>query len=382
MHTPDVAELPALPEAPPKPIVFKIEADELKKVLRLAHIQTAAPLVDVDVTLTELHCRVFAKDKGLSIRASAPLYHPEHIQGARFKLEREMLSGIASNFDGVLSFAYDADQKSLRWFTEGKIGRYETEVLRSESEAEAPEAELLATMPVSALGDAIHQAALFASRRDRQNANTDGIRIGEQAARSGYTPAISMYSSSAIPNELQIYLPKKSAKAVRTALAKVSGPVDIFGTDTSIELHAKNLRVTWAKGSYWPAALDRVFKMPVTSSFSLPTSDVQRAIGLVSIGCSVVQLKIETQDETGRLVLTGHNGKNSRSETPVSPWMAREDLPYDHWIFALDVADLLDAAMAVRTETTVIEVIDRGLIVRAVAPSYETAVALGGIKAA
>jgi hypothetical protein len=229
----------------------------------------------------------------------------------------------------------------------------------------------LATLPVTALADAIRHASLFASEALRGRTPMDGLRIGEGAATSGYVHALVKYASPAIPDELAIVLPIHNAGNLRTVLAKLSGSVEIIATDTIVHLKTSETTISWTKDGRWPATMDKAFRLPVKGSYTIPTRELQNAALTLSIATKQVEIRTEQAGDLGRLVLAGHS-QSARGTTPLSAWSPLSELPVDGWPFSLSIADLLTSALAIQTDNTILDVADRGLYLRSEAAGFTT----------
>jgi hypothetical protein len=369
-------ELPELPY--PTSIRFKIDAAHVRKLARLTNLKKKpAPTGQVEVTPTQLRYITSTVDGRFTVAATVPLHEPDHDEGVQFSLNSTLFAKIGQLFEGILTFSFEPNDQTLRWRAERSMGQYAAVAGPAEAKVATEDSEAIATLPAATLCEAISQAALFGDRSDTSSAQFNGLRIGGGAARSGYSKALSRYASSAIPDALEAILPKRHASNVKTVLAKLSGPVEIFLSDTTVRVQSSETQISWAKEGSWPASLDRIFQLPTTSSFIVATSELQKSIMLLSIALDWIELRIEKMDDLGRLILAGHS-KSARGRSPLSPWMRLDDLPTEHWTFALKIEDLLASVSAIRTDHTELLVTDRGLYIRSEASSYNTTAFLLG----
>jgi hypothetical protein len=161
-------------------------------------------------------------------------------------------------------------------------------------------------------------------------------------------------------------------------LAKLSGPVDIATTDTTVYLKTQDTLISWTKGGDWPSSLDKAFELPVKSSVTFPTEKLLSAALALSIVMKEAEIRIERDErDLGRLVLAGQT-ISATGSSAISPWSQVSELPRDIWTLSLDVANLLNALAAVKTDQVTLDVLDRGIYLRSRAQGYETTALLLG----
>lgn len=373
----------------PKPAFgFTIDAAELASLNRLTRLKaTQAPELHLAVLPRNLCCTTTTIDRRLAVTATAALQDADPDRQFQIRLDSDVFARIAAVFKGLIEFTFEPENATLRWRAKESIGKYSMAAKAAEPLTPGTDTEIVATLPATTLSDAFKQATLFAAELRRSRMSYDGVRMGEGAMTSGYANALSRYVSPAIPHERAIVLPVALAANVKTVLAKLSGTIEIAEGESVIQLRAADATITWVKEGQWPAAMNKAFGLPVTSSFTLATHELQKAVMALSIALEQVEIRVEQQTATdadqdcdlqlARLVLAGH-GRSAKGMTPLSPWCKLNELPTNGWTFALKVADLLTSALAVQTDHVVLDVTDRGLYLRSEAPNYATTTFLLG----
>jgi hypothetical protein len=360
------------------PLHFKVDATQIRKITRIAHIgMKPASMAKLEVTSTALRYSMSTVDDRFKIVAIVPLHEPNHEVGAQFLLSSTLLSKIGRLFEGILPFTLDPGEDTLHLQRGGYKGQFTVSTLPAEPGLVGENSVIRATLPTATLSEAISQAGLFAGRPDKSFVQYNGLRIGECAARSGYSSAVAKYAGSTIPEVFEAIVPKRHISNLSAVLAKLSGSIDLLVSDTTVGLRSSEAEISWVKEGNWPASLDRMFQRPITSSFTVLTSELQKSVMLLSMALDWVEIRTEKKDDLGRLILAGH-GKNGRGHTPLSTWTSLDDLSNERWNFALNVPDLLSAALSVRTDRAELQVIDRGLYIRSAAPSYDVTTLLLG----
>lgn len=357
---------------------FRVDATQIRKVARVAHIgKKPASVAKFEVTSSALRYSTSTVDDRFKVAATVPLHEPNHEAGAQCLLSSTLLPKIGGLFEGILPFTLDPGEDTLYLQRGGYTGQFTVSTLPTESGLVSENSVILATLPAATLSEAISQASLFSSRPDKSFAQYNGLRIGERAARSGYSSAVAKYAGATIPEAFEAIVPKRHISNLSAVLAKLSGSIDLLVSDTTVGLRSSEAEISWVKEGNWPASLDRMFQRPITSSFTVLTSELQKSVMLLSIALDWVEIRIEKKDDLGRLILAGH-GKNGRGHTPLSAWTSLDDLSNERWNFALNVPDLLSAALSVKTDRAELQVIDRGLYIRSGTPSYDATTLLLG----
>lgn len=364
-------------------LTFRITAEAIAKVSRLTRFKSKqAPDLEIEIGPDDLICTATTLKGDFTVACAVPLRDAVFGRRFRFRMAGDALARIGTLFEGLMIFVFDADDATLRWRAEKGSGSYATTVVPVGLAAPGDDRDAdmaLATLPVTALADAIGHASLFASEALRGRTPMDGLRIGEGSATSGYAHALVKYASPAIPDELAIVLPIRNAGNLRTVLAKLSGSVEIIATDTIVHLKTIETTISWTKDGRWPATMDKAFRLPVKGSYTIPTRDLQNAAMALSIATKQVEIRTEQSGDLGRLVLAGHS-QSARGTTPLSPWSPLSELPIDAWTFSLSVADLLNSALTIQTDNTILDVADRGLYLRAEAPGFTATTFLLGTQ--
>ncbi|MGQ0686562.1 hypothetical protein [Bradyrhizobium sp.] len=360
---------------------FRLDAEAIGKISRITQLKSkGAPDPILTVGAGDLTCTIATTKGDFTVAHTVPLR--EIVQGRcfAFQINGEVIARIGALFEGPMTFAFDPEENSLHWYTDKREGRYSTTATSVElpDVSTATSLAALATVPIQTLAEAVGYAALFASKAIRSRGPFDGLRIGGGSATSGYIHAMVKYASATIPDDLDIVVPIRQAGNLKAVLAKLSGPIEVATTDASVHLRTEDTRISWIKDGNWPAALDKTFQLPVKSSVTIPTADLQKAAIALSIATERVEIQIDHGDNgLGRLLLAGHS-PSATGVAPISPWSPVGELPIDIWTFSLDVADLLAALLAVRTDYVTLDVIDRGMYLRSRAPSFETTAILLG----
>lgn len=362
---------------------FHIDAEAIGKITRIAQLKSkGAPDLILTVRDGDLTCTATTTKGDFTVTYTVPLRETVPRRCFAFRINGEVIARIGALFEGPITFAFDSEDNTLHWYADKRGGRYSTTAvsvkLPDVGGMTAPTA--LATMPVQTLAEAVKHAALFAGKAVRSRFPLDGLCIAGRSATGGYFHALVKYAASAIPDDLDIVLPIHQAGNLGAVLAKFSGPVEIATTDVSVHLRAEDALISWTRGGKWLADLDKTFQLPVKNSVTLPAVELQKAALALSIATERVEIQIEhREDGLGRLLLAGHSPSATGSSV-ISPWTPVAELPTDIWTFSLDVADLLTALLAVRTDNVTLDVIDRGVCLRSQAPSYEAIAILMGRK--
>lgn len=361
---------------------FHIDAEAIGKISRITQLKSkGAPDLILTVGACDLTCTATTTKGDFTVAYTVPLRETVPGRCFAFQIYGEVIARIGARFEGSMTFAFDPEDNTLHWYANRREGRYSTTAVL----VELPDGSMtvpiaLATVPVQTLAEAVKYAALFASKSVRSRFPLDGLRVAGGSATSGYFHALIKYVSATIPDDLDIVVPIHQAGNLGSVLAKLSGPVEIATTDDSVHLRTSDTRISWTKGGKWPADLDKTFQLPVKSSVTLPTVELQKAALALSIVTERVEIQIEHGDNgLGRLLLAGHS-PSAIGRSAISPWTPVADLPTDIWTFSLDVADLLTSLLAIRTDNATLDVIDRGICLRSRAPGYEATTILMGRK--
>lgn len=361
--------------------IFRIDAEAIGKISRITQLKSkGAPDLILTVGAGDLTCTTATTKGDFTVACTVPLRETVPGRCLAFQMNGEVIARIGALFEGPMTFAFDPEENTLHWHADKREGRYSTTAISVElpDVSTATSLTALATVPGQTLSEAVGYAALFAGKAIRSRGPFDGIRIGSGSTTSGYIHAMVKYASATIPDDVDIVVPIRQAGNLKAVLAKLSGPVEIATTDVSVHLRTEDTRISWIKDGNWPAALDKTFLLPIKSSVSLPTADLQKAAIALSIATERVEIQIERGDHgLGRLLLAGHS-PSATGVAPISPWSPVAELPTDIWTFSLDVADLLTALLAVRTDYVTLDVIDRGMYLRSRASSFETTAILLG----
>lgn len=368
-------------KAPSPAVVFKIDAADIARLSRITSLKSkGAPDLVIEVGAADLTCIATTIKGDFAIACTLPLRDTVVDRSFAFRIDSDLLARIGERFDGPMTFTFDAEDDTLRWREDRREGSFSKVVMSAKPRDIGNVAQLstLATLPVTTLAEAVRYSAMFASQALRERNRHDGLRIGSGSATSGCLSAGAKYISTAIPDDLDIVLRLQSAGNLSTVLAKLSGPVDIAVTDTSVYLKTRDTSISWTKGGDWPASFDEAFERPAKSSITFSTEDLLSAVVALSIAMKEVEIRIERgENDLGRLVLAGQS-ISATGSSAISPWSQVSELPKNIWTFSLDVANLLNALTAVRTDQVTLDVLDRGVYLRSRAQGYETTALLQG----
>lgn len=368
-------------KAAPSTIAFKVAAADIAKLSRITNLKSrgASHLV-IEVDAAELTCIATTIKEDFTIACTVPLRDTISNRGFAFRIDIDLLAKIGDRFDGPMTFTFDTEDDTLHWRLDQRGGTYSKAVMSAEPRdiGDAIQLAPLATMPVAVLAEAVGYASMFASQAIRERNRHDGLRIGGGFAASSCLAAGVKYASTAIPDNLDVVVPLRNAANLKTVLAKLSGSVDITTTHANVYLKTEGTAISWTKDGEWPADLDRIFKLSAKSSVTFRTEDLMSAALALSIAMKEAEIRVE-QDENGlgRLVLAGQS-ISATGSSPISPWSQIPDVPADVWTFSLDVANLLSALAAVKTDQVTLDVLDRGIYLRSRANGYETIALLAG----
>jgi hypothetical protein len=368
-------------KAPSPAVAFKIDAADVAKLSRITNLKSkGAPDLVIEVGAADLTCIATTLKNDFTVGCTLPLRDTVVDRSFAFRIDSDLLARIGDRFDGPMTFTFDSKDDTLRWREDKREGSFSKAVMSAEPRDIGGMTQLstLATLPVATLAAAVRYSAMFASQALRERNRHDGLRIGGGSATSGCLSAGAKYTSTAIPDDIDIVLPLHNAGNLNTVLAKLSGPADIAATDTTVYLKTQGTLISWAKGGDWPASLDRAFELPAKTSVTFLTEDLLSAVIALSIAMREVEIRIERgENDLGRLVLAGQSILGTGSSA-ISPWSQVSELPEGIWTFSLDVANLLNVLTAVKTDQVVLEVLDRGIYLRSRAQGYETTALLLG----
>ena len=367
-------------KAPPPAVAFKIDAADVAKLSRITNLKSkGAPDLVIEVGAADLTCIATTLKNDFTAACTVPLRDTVVDRSFAFRIDSDLLARIGDCFDGPMTFTLDSEDDTLRWREDRREGSF-SKAVKSTEPRDSGEIQLapLATLPAATLAEAVGYASMFASQAVRERSRYDGLRIGGGFAASSCLAAGVRYASTAIPDGLDIVVPLRNAANLKTVLAKLSGPVDIVNTDASVFLKTEDTTISWTRDGDWPADLERIFQLPVKSSVIFQTERLMSATLALSIAMKQAEIRIEQDDNgLGRLVLAGQS-ISATGSSPISPWSQISDLPTDIWTFSLDVANLLSALGAVKTDQVTLDFLDRGIYVRSRASGYHTTALLAG----
>ncbi len=360
--------------------VFKIDAADIAKLARITNLKSRGALhLIIEVGAAQLTCIATTLKKDFTIACTVPLRDTISNRSFAFQIDIELLTRLGDRFDGPMTFTFDTEDDTLHWRADQREGSF-LKAVKSTEPRDSGEIQLapLATLPAATLAEAVGYASMFASQAVRERSRYDGLRIGGGFAASSCLAAGVRYASTAIPDGLDIVVPLRNAANLKTVLAKLSGPVDIVNTDASVFLKTEDTTISWTRDGDWPADLERIFQLPIKSSVTFQTERLMSATLALSIAMKQAEIRIEQDDNgLGRLVLAGQS-ISATGSSPISPWSQISDLPTDIWTFSLDVANLLSALGAVKTDQVTLDFLDRGIYVRSRASGYHTTALLAG----
>lgn len=375
VHADDTAEVKS-----PLP-VFKIDAADIAKLARITNLTSRGALhLVIEVGAAQLTGIATTLKKDFTIACTVPLRDTIFNRSFTFRIDIDLLARLGDRFEGPMTFTFGTKDDTLRWRADQRGGSFSKAVMSAEPRDVGDLIQLapVATMPAATLAEAVGYASLFASQAIRERNPHDGLRIGGGFAASSCLAAGVKYASTAIPDDLDIVVPLRNAANLKTVLAKLSGPVDIATTDASVYLKTEDTTISWTKDGNWPADLERIFQRRAKSSVTFQTERLMSATLALSIAMKEAEIRIEQDDNgLGRLVLAGQS-ISATGSSPISPWSQISDLPTDIWTFSLDVANLLSALGAVKTDQVILDVLDRGIYVRSRANGYEATALLAG----
>lgn len=368
-------------KATPSTIAFKIDATDIAKLSRITNLKSKGALhLVLEVGAAQLTGIATTLKKDFTIACTVPLRDTVSDRSFAFRIDIDLLARLGDRFDGPMTFTFDTEDDTLHWRAEQRGGSFSRTMKSAEPRDVGDLIQLatIATMPVATLAEAIGYASMFASQAVRERSRYDGLRIGGGFAASSCLAAGVKYTSTAIPDDLDIVVPLRNAANLKTVLAKLSGPVHIATTDVSVYLKTEDTTISWTKDGDWPAHLERIFQLPAKSSVTFQTERLTFATLALSIAMKEAEIRIEQDDSgLGRLVLAGQS-ISATGSSPISSWSQISDLPTDIWAFSLDVANLVSALGAVKTDQVTLDILDRGIYVRSRANGYQTTALLAG----
>ena len=393
---------------------FTVDAEDLRKIARLTNVpQRSAPLGLVEIAPPYLHYTRLTAEGSFTSTAKIEV-NDCHIKAAcelsvstaqvevrdwpdnesvQFQLDAVTVSKIGSVWQGALNFEYDQEDLCLSWSQPAAEDcKIQLTVLSGKPRHVAEITSNPVIVSAANLHEAISKPSIFVARPDKLNERHAGIEIENGLARGGYSRGFVGYRSQTLPEAMQVVIPKRNAGNVTTTLAKISGEMELRTTESTICLTSPTIELSWSKDQYraprfFKAALDQ----ETITSFTISTGEFSRAVMALSIGIEHVALRPETKDDISRLVLTGYGDTPSgvpsgtritaKAKTPLTEWMRTEELP-SIWPFSINVKDLLDAVLAVKTDRLELATVKTGILVRAEASSYAMAAYLHGFQPA
>jgi hypothetical protein len=367
---------------------FTIDATQLQRAARLANVvQRSAPLGRIEIIPPHLHYIRTTTDGSFTSASKVELRSWTADTPVRFQIEASVFSKIGDRWNGALSFELDLDEMSLSWSEAGFDGRFCKSVLSAEPRQTDQPNGTAVTLPAADLQEAVGNASIFVGRADKLNRHLNGVQVENGVARGGYSLGLIGFKSPALPTEMKVAIPKRNTGNVTTTLAKISGDLELRATGEMMHLQSAAVDLSWKKDGFrLPRQVPLVLDQQPMTSFITPTAELTRAIMLLSIGIEWVKFRYENRDEVGRLILAGHSVNmqsatpfEAKGETPLTSWMRLEDLP-ELWPFSVNVKDLLDAVLAVKTERLQLSAVRSGLIVQSEAPSHTMTAYLHGFQ--
>ena len=285
-------------------------------------------------------------------------------------------------FTGKLTFTFDPTESTLSYYEQGKLGKYH---LTNVTAAEPLEIEAIdtpaATIPATQLQNTLRCAAMFVTRTERaakDNVRFCGISIEGGIAKGGDSFGVSRYTSEYLPAAVVINVPKRNASNLRTAAAKLQGPVQIKSTAQAVHLEADNLEIRCkTDGFLLPSQVNLPFEKKPLASFTVGVVDLLRALSLLSAGLDFVKIAIEREGGHQRLRLRGKSN-SSKGHTVLTSPSPLDDVPTEPWPFAIKLEDFWLAASSLKTDHVTLQVTDVGVNLDSKGADHEVHIFLFG----